>query len=332
MLLLLVALLAIVAASIAGVPAGGDDRGAFALDTGLVEGVRQGGDYYVVATGLVRGGEVPERLATGVPLPTLTAIIATLPPRLAPLLLATLAMAVALAWFARLWTALSRPAARLAAAALLLLGAGFAFRSGAVPITESWAGLLVALSLARWRPARPTEAIGWALAAALIDVRAALVIVVLALFAMVAGARREAAGWALALIVLVAVLTVHRHTVELAGIVFADTDPAAAGIAGVLAALAAATTLAMVPVAIAAMLVALGIAGWSAWRDPLAPRVLAVTLAFLAIGAVSATGSDAALFAAPLSLLGLVFLPDGLRDLVRAALDKRRIVVRRMPR
>ena len=38
------------------------------------------------------------------------------------------------------------------------------------------------------------------------------------------------------------------------------------------------------------------------------------------------------LMVAPVFLLGLVFVPDGLRDLVRQSLDKRRITVTRVAR
>ena len=38
------------------------------------------------------------------------------------------------------------------------------------------------------------------------------------------------------------------------------------------------------------------------------------------------------LMVAPTILIGLTFVPDGLRDLVMAALDKRRIIVTRVSR
>jgi len=330
-LLALLVLLAIAAAGLAGAPSGNDARPAFALDTGLVEGVRHGDGYYNVAADLVRGGGTAARPLVGVRLPTLTAVTAPLPAPVVSALLATLALATALAWYERLAPALSRSAARLAAVVLLLAGVAASFRQEAAVTAETWAGLFVALALARWRPGRATEAIGWALAAALIDERAALAIVVMASFAWIGLARREAAGWMAALAVLAVVVAVHRHAIDMSGIAFADTpaDPAGS-LGGMIADLGAATALASAPVSIAAASTVLGFAGWGAWRDPLAPRVLAVVLGFLAVGLVSSGGG--APMAAPLSLAGLLFLPDGVRDLGRAALDRRRIVVRRVPR
>jgi hypothetical protein len=330
LLLALLALLAVAAAGLAGTPSGDDGRRGFAVDTGLVEGVRHGDDYYNVAADLARGGEVPERALVAVRLPTLTVIAAPLPARVVSALLATLALAVALAWYERLTPALARSGARLAGVVLLLAGLAASFRHDAAVTAETWAGLLVALSLARWRPGRASEAIGWALAAALIDERAAVAIVVMAVFAWIARARREAVGWTIALAVFALVVLVHRHAIDAAGILFADAPrEGPAGVGSTLAGLHAATALAALPVAIAAPATVLGIAGWSAWRDPLAPRVVAALLAFVALGILSPAGAGAALLAAPLSLAGLLFLPDGLRDLT---LDTPRIVVRRVTR
>lgn len=139
----------------------------------------------------------------------------------------------------------------------------------------------------------------------------------------------------MALALLAIVVVVHRRAVDAAGIVFADVGSGGAmGVGGVLADLGAATALASLPIAIVAVPIVLGLAGWSAWRDPLASRLLAVVIALLAWSAASAvgTGTGTVLLAAPLSLAGLLFLPDGLRDLGRAALDRRRIVVRRVAR
>lgn len=331
-LLLLVALLAIAVAGLADTPAGGDDRPGFALDTGLVEGVRHGGDYYGIAADLVRSGDTPARPLVGLRLPTLTVIAAALPRRVCRALVAMLALAVALAWYERLAPALSRRGARFAAAVLLLAGLAGSFRSDAAPAAEAWAGLLVALSLARWRPGRAGEAIGWALAAALLDERAALAMAVMTLFAWAGHARREAAGWTIALAVLALVVAVHRHAVDAAGIVFADAAADGAGAGAVLIGLGRATALAMAPPAIAAVATMLGLAGWAGWRDPLGRRVPATMLAFVAAAVLSPAGDGIVPLAAPLSLAGLLLLPDGLIDLGRAALDRRRIVVRRVAR
>ena len=48
------------------------------------------------------------------------------------------------------------------------------------------------------------------------------------------------------------------------------------------------------------------------------------------LAVVGELDSDGALLVAPVSLIGLIFVPDGLRDLLARALDRRRIVVRRV--
>lgn len=330
--LLLLAVLVLAAVGLSDGAASGDGRLGFAFDTGLVEGVRHGGDYYGVAADLVRGGEATARPLVGVRLPTLAVVAATLPRPVVSALLATLALAVALAWYERLAPALSRWAG-IGAAVLLLAGVAAAFRPESAFVPEVWAGLLVALSLARWRPGHAMEAIGWALAAALIDETAGLAMIVMALFAGRRRDRREMAGWGIALALLTLVIAIHRHAVETAGMVFADAAPAStAGIGGMLADLGAGTALVALPVALAAAFAVLALAGWSAWRDPLGLRVPTVSIAFLAVAALSPAGGSVTMLAAPFSLAGLVFLPDGLRALASAALDRRRIVVRRVLR
>ena len=66
----------------------------------------------------------------------------------------------------------------------------------------------------------------------------------------------------------------------------------------------------------------------------LAERVAAILILYAAMLALTARIGqvEAAAIAAPLALAGLVFAVDGLRDLVLAALDGRRITVKRVVR
>jgi hypothetical protein len=219
---------------------------------------------------------------------------------------------------------------------LLLAGGCIAcWQAELVAFHEVWAGLLIALSLARYRPDRWEEAVGWALAAALIRETAALYLVVMALLAWRDGARREVIGWAVALGVLAAVIAAHAHAVSQ---VVRVGDPASPGWAGLLGpgfpvrTWHASTALSLLPLALAAPLVALALAGWTAWTAPVASRAAATLGAYAVLLAVAGRLDTFywGLLTAPVLLIGLAFAVDGLRDLFAAALDTRRIVVRRV--
>lgn len=308
-----------------------------ALYGGIVEGVRHGGDYYTVAATAMRAGDYPLRPFVAVRLPTLAIVSAALPARLPTMLLAALALGVALAWWERLRPALASPLAKAAAAILLLAGVFAAFQPPLPLFHEAWAGLLIAFSLARWRPGRWLEAVGWGVAAALIRETAAAYLLAMLAVAWIEGRRREAGGWALALAVVAAVIAAHAVAIDR---VTGPLDAASPGWSGLLGlgfagrALAASTALVALPQPLAAALLPLSLVGWAAWRDPLARRTLATLAGYAALLAIFARADNFywALLLAPASLAGLVFLPDGLRDLARAALDRRRITVRRVAR
>jgi hypothetical protein len=316
-------------------PAGGHTD--VALYGGIVEGVRHGGDYYTLAADAMRAGDYPLRPFFTMRLPTLAVASAALPARLPAMLLAALALAVVLAWWERFRPLLARLPARIAAVLLLLAGVFASFQPPLPLFHEAWAGLFIALSLARWRPGRAIEAIGWALAAALIRETAIGYLLVMAAFALVERRRREAGGWLAAIAVAAVVLAAHAVAV---GRVTGPLDAASPGWDGLLGigfagrSLATSTALVLLPPALAAALLPLSLAGWAAWRDPLGRRTTATLAGYAALLALFARADNFywALMLAPVALAGLVFLPDGLRDLARAALDTRRITVRRVAR
>ncbi|MFX5998793.1 hypothetical protein ABTF05_20650, partial [Acinetobacter baumannii] len=89
------------------------------------------------------------------------------------------------------------------------------------------------------------------------------------------------------------------------------------------------TGLIVFPPLLGAALVAFALIGWASWRDPLAVRVLAVTAAYAVIISLFCRTDTYywGLMVAPVTLIGLVFAPDGLRDLWASATDKRRVIV-----
>jgi hypothetical protein len=303
----------------------------------IIAGLRAGGDYYPLAADTLRAGGYPLRPFVTMRLPTHSVVQAALPERLVPLLLYLLAAGVAAAWWTRLSPALPRAPARFVAIVLLAGGMVAFVQSGLAAFHEIWAGLLVALALAVRRPGRWVESAAIALVAMLVRETAALLPLVMAATAWVEGERREAAGWALALLAFALALAAHAWGVAH---VVKPLDPASPGWSGLggpgffVEALRRSTALVILPMLVAAPLVALALFGWTAWRDPLATRT-ALLLAGYATAIALFARADTfywALMPAPLFLVGLVFAPDGLRDLAAALIDRRRVRVQRITR
>ena len=308
-----------------------------ALYEGIIAGVRAGENYYNVAADALRAGHYPLRPFVTFRMPALATVLAAVPDWAGVAMLFALAAAVGLAWGTRLGAALPRAPQRIAAA-ILLLGSMLAFvQPGLVAFHEIWAGLLVALSLALRRPGRWMEAVAFGLAAMLIRETAALYVLVMAVFAWVEGDRREAFGWAAALALFAAALAAHAHAV--AGVT-GPLDPASPGWAGLLGfgffvkALTLATALQLFPLWLGALLVGLALFGWASWDDPRALRMFAILAAYAAAIGIFARLDTFywGLIVAPVLLVGLAFAPAGLNDLLRQALDRRRITIRRVPR
>lgn len=314
------------------------DRGTdIALYEGIASAVRHGEGYYIAASDAMRAGGYPLRPFLAFRMPGL-AIMQGLLPELALLVpLYALAAVTAWLWHRRLSRALTGVPAR-AGALVLLAGGMLAFlQPGLIAFHEIWAGLLIAASLALRRPGRWVEAVALALLAMLIRETAAIFVLVMGGVALIEGYRREATGWAVALGIFAASLAAHAVAVH--GIT-GPLDAASPGWTAMhgfglfVRAITVATTLQLLPAVLAALLVALALFGWASWRDPLALRAIATFSAYAAATSLFAP-LDAfywGLMIAPAFLAGLAFVPDGLRDLVARALDRRRVRVQSIER
>lgn len=312
-----------------------EDRADVDLYESIVAGVRGGGDYYRVTARALRDGNYPLKPFVTFRLPTLAVLQARLPDAIVLLLQFVLAATVGLAWFARLRPAFQRPPP-LAVAMTLLAGGMMAFvQASLAPFHEIWAGMLVAIALALRRPGQWIEAAAIGMMAMLIRETAALFVLAMAATALIEGHRREAAGWAVTLVLFGGVVIAHAHAVAQ---VVGPVDPVSPGWAGMLGfgffvkTMTLSSALRLLPLVIAAPLVGLTLFGWSAWPGPIARRALVV---FAAYGLLLALFGRAdtfywGLMIAPAFLIGLAFVPDGLRDLWVAAFERRRITVTRM--
>ena len=311
-----------------------DDKADILLYESIIAGLRNNGDYYTVTATALRRGDYPLRPFVTFRLPTLAVIQAAIPPIGSVILLYTLAAGVLLAWTIRLRLAFAR-APPLAIALVLLIGGMAAFvQVELVNFHEVWAGLLIALSLALRRDDRWAHAVAFGLMAMLIRETAALYLLTMAGLAVIEGRRREAISWGAALGVMVPVIAAHAWAVSR---VVDSADPASPGWAGLLGfgffvkTMSISTALAIAPAWLSALLVGLALFGWSAWPGSLARRALAT---FAAYGVLLSLFGRVdtfywGLMIAPTFLVGLAFVPDGLKDLIGQALDGRRITVTR---
>ena len=313
------------------------DQGDIVTYENIIERVRHGEAYYPVAADTLRHGDYPLRPFFTFRLPTLAVLLAMLPAPWRPVPMYLLSVAVLIAWATRLRAAFARRPPLLIALLLLAAGALSGLQAGLVSFHDVWAGLFIALSLALRRRGRWIESVAFGVCAMLVRELAAPYVLVMAAAAWGEGDRREAAGWIGALALFAAILAAHAHAV--AGVLH-PTDPASPGWAGLLGlgffvkAVVLSTGLQIAPPWLAAPLVGLSLVGWAAWRDALGLRVIATLATYALLIAAGARVDNFywALLVAPVSLVGLAFVPDAARDLVRAARDTRRITVTRMAR
>lgn len=336
-LLAIVALLMLAALSatrFAGAAEGIGGSGDAVLYDLVVEDIRHGADYYTATAEALRIADYPLRPFFVFRLPTLAMIQAQMTPVAAALLLYAMALLTLFAWWQRLAQALPALAPRALATLLAAIGMAGAVTADLLSVHEIWAGVLIALSLAVRRPDNWITAAALALSAMLIRETAILYAIVMAGAAWLEGRRRETMGWVAGMVVAAVVIAFHADAVG--GVVRPLDQPALpwAGMPGfgfAIGSLVHATGLSLAPPAIGAMAAALTLVGWSAWRDPLAMRATGILLGYILLMAFAGRPGDHvwAYLIAPVAPIGLAFLPDAVRDLARAALDKRRITVTR---
>lgn len=314
-----------------------DDQTDVVLYQTIVGNIRHGGRYYPVTAAALRSGNYPLRPFVVFRLPTLAMVEASLPDAAIIAMLYALVAATALAWYARLAPAFARGPPLIVAMALLAGGMMAFVQSDLIWFHEIWAGLFVALSLAMRRRDRWLPSVAFGLAAVLVRETAAPYLLTMAFFAVLDGSRREVASWIGAMLVLAVALAAHAHAVAA---VVRPLDPASPGWAGMLGfgffvkTMVISTALGLAPLWLAAPLVGLALFGWAAWHDELGLRMVTLLAGYAAILAVVGRVDTFywGLLVAPALLVGLAFAVDGLRDLIAAATDRRRITVRRVVR
>ncbi|WP_314373150.1 hypothetical protein [Sphingomonas paucimobilis] len=301
----------------------------------IVDHVRHGQPFYAAAIDALRENEQPLRPAlVAVPLPALPETLAALPPEVGETLLILLGLGVVIAW-ARRW----RPAldSRIAQSLALVLAVAGLYPLIAWPMSvvpESWAALLIALSLVQRRPQAMPTAVALGLVAMILTPVALLHALVMLALAWQSRARQEVIGWVIAIALFLLVLAAHAHALNAA---VTAIDPAIGSVSAIpspgelIAGIASAGALGFLPMILALPLGILAALGWAHWRLPVARRA-GVTMAAYALAATLTGGAGFLTMLSPLLFLGVVFAPDALRDLVAALRDRRRITVKRVVR
>lgn len=294
-----------------------------------IDRLRAGDPYYPATSTLLRDNDYPLRPFITFRLPTLAVLLAAIPTWLGTALLAALCAATILAWTVRLGRE-GAPERPLMAASLLLLGGSLALAAPRLTcFHESWAALLVALSLALHRPERWGPSVALALLALMIRELALPFVLLMGAAALWHRRWREAAAWAAVIALFAVMLTFHAQAVAA---VVLPGDPASPGWTTpggwprVLSALREASILGYLPVPTTALLAPLALLGWYA-RPTANGLLVALYLTGFAF-MMTLLGRPQNYYwiamIAPLFLAGLAFAPGALRDLLRAAVTGRR--------
>lgn len=303
----------------------------------IVAGVRGGSPYYAVAAETQRMGHYPLKPFFAVRPPTLAVVQAALPSILVNLLLLALCIGTILAWVARLRPEMTGLVPLGVAGLLVVAGLSVNLDPSFVVFHEVWAGPLIALSLALRRPGHWLPGVAFGLSAMLIRETALLYVAIMAMFAWVEGERRETLGWLAAITIFAVVLAAHAHAVSLVSGPLDRVSQGWSGLEGFGFYVRLATIssgLDILPQWLASLVLGTALFGWLAWRDAVATRALVVFAAYAALISLFARSDNFywALMTTPVLLVGLVFAVDGLRDMIAAARDTRRITVTRVIR
>lgn len=290
-------------------------QGDAALYEKIVEHVSTGESYYEAATNEQRLRGYPTKPVFTIRLPTLATLFAWLGAegmRIAALLLLA---ATIIAWSRRIYGAF--PGRPKWVGMAILIGLGAVALTGLPPLYfhESWAGILIALSLGLWSPGKYRASVVIALAAVLIRELALAYILGMLFFALLDRRWREVAAWtgSIALFALAMILHAQAATpYVLPGDLSSPGWLAATGLGFPVAAINMSSALTMFPIAVTAFLVPLSLLGWLGWRSPISLRAGVIlagyVFSFTLIGRTD--NFYWGLIVAPLILAGLLFLPQ----------------------
>jgi hypothetical protein len=292
------------------------------LYRGIVAGVEAGRDYYDVAAQAQRKNHYPLKPFFTFRLPTHATVYAMFGERIMIVAIWLLCAGLMFAWWMRLKSFLPVPLLGLVMF-LIAGGLGGMLQPQTGYFHESWTALLLALMVTIRRPENPWPAIAAGGLALMIRELALPMILAMGGLALLEKRWREAAGWALVVVLFGIYMTLHAHWVSQ---VVLPSDPASPGWSKMLGLQFALKCIAKVTFgikmtdAIGAGLLTLSLFGWASVKTSWALRATMFLAGYVAMLALFARADTFywALIPAPLSFVGLAFVPKALSDLAKA--------------
>ncbi len=300
-----------------------------------IERIRGGENYYAFIVAEHRAAHFPVRPGLAVRLPTLAYLQAWLGDGGQMFAAIALNLAVLLAWWKRLSSEPGGIDRRLMAIALLLFGVSLGLNRYFFTLHELWAGTLLALSFALYRPASSPDGGGARWLAALAAAALALAIrehalpFVLLMAAMALWQRdwRQALAWAGLTLAFVGGLAWHLHMVSL------QTGPvdqlsaswlALRGLTGWLSDIVLSSNLRYLPHWLAGPLVILMMLGWAGWRSAAGSFGTLLYAGYAVAFAIAGRADNYywGAMVAPAMFIGLAFAPKAARSLWRSAIAR----------
>ena len=254
-----------------------------ALYQRVIDDVAAGQNYYDAVATEHRVGHFPLKPFVTVRLPTLALLSARLGPDVMRAMLVALIVMTVLAWRMAL-AKQNVPRPIVYGSVIMIAGSGAIL---ALPVLglfhESWAALLIALSLALRRSINVAASVALGLAALLVRETALPYALLMLALAAWDGRWREVAGWLSAILVFAAYL--YLHALAVASVVKPD-DLATQGWTGMggwplyLSTMAHSTPLAFLPQWVAAAVVPISLFGWAGWRSEIGLRGAGLLLGY----------------------------------------------------
>ena len=288
----------------------------------IIAGVATGRDYYEVAAEELRKGNYPLKPFFTFRLPTHATAYATAGEKVMVAIIWGLCVALMIAWWVKLRPHLPR---WLVGVAMFLLagGLGGMLQPQTGLFHESWAALLLAMMIAVHRPDRFWPSVLFGGAALLIRELALPMILAMGGLALIRKKWREAAAWALIVVLFGIYMTLHAQWVSQVVIAADPPSPGWSNMNGLqfaLKSIAKVTFGIRLPDAVAITLLLLSLFGWASVKTPWALRATLLIAGYSAMLALFARSDTFywSLLAAPLAFVGLAFLPNALFDLAKA--------------
>ena len=298
--------------------------GDHALCLKTLRAMERGESYYAAVVAVHRETGYPLRPFVAVRLPTLAAATAAIGLPAMTVLASLLGLAAILAWRRRLMSEAGLPAYARFAALPIALSVGQVASGQWVLMHETLAGVLVALALALYRPARPWAAMAVIVLALAIRETVLPVAMLLGLFALIDRDWRAAAAWVGVGVALAIALAFHAAAVAGATSPSDTASPGWFGLAGwsnYIAFIHQTSVLRFfAPPWVAAILAPLALLGWAAWRSRLGTIGLGVQLVYATLFALFARPDNDywGMLVVPTLFVGLIFVPAALAALGRA--------------